>query len=407
MKAKLAIVAVFLVALVVVVVFTLREREQGGAGKDPSAGAAAGSATLLASAKGKDPAAPAVTISMLYGTEKKDWVEDAAVSFAREHPEIRVTLIGKGSLEGEQAILDEKEKPTLFSPADSMIMNLLESDWQTKNKSNLVAPTGSEDAPQTLVITPLVFVAWEDRANALLKSGNTISWHTIHKAVQSPQGWPTVGGKADWGFVKLGHTDPTRSNSGVQALYLMSLEFYGKTGGLEVGDLLKPNYQSFVKDIEKGVQKFESSTGTFMTDMVRFGPSKYDISVVYENLAIAQIENAQGRWGNLKVYYPGITLWSDHPVALLQGDWVTSEQKQAARTWIAHLRSRAVQEKALAYGFRPGDPSVAIKTGDAQNPFTKMAPFGIRVDIPPVARAPEGTVVRNLLTFWTRSVGPR
>ncbi|WP_394831894.1 substrate-binding domain-containing protein [Pendulispora rubella] len=404
MKAKLAIVAVFFVALAVVVFFSFKEKENPN--KDPSVPASAsisGAASISASGKPRE----AVEISMLYGTEKKDWIEDAAASFAQQHPEIRVKLIGKGSLDAEQAILDGKEKPTIFSPADSMVLNLLDSDWQTKTKTNILAGGQGDDAPQTLVITPLVFVAWEDRAAALLKSsGNAISWHTIRKAVSSPQGWPSVGGKADWGFVKLGHTDPTLSNSGMQALYLMALEFYGKTGGLEVGDLLKPNYQAFLKDVEKGVQKFESSTGTFMTDMVRFGPSKYDISVVYENLAIAQIENAQGRWGNLKVYYPAVTLWSDHPVALLQGDWITPEQKQAARTWIAHLRSRPVQEKALAYGFRPADPAIPIKTGDAQNPFTKLAAFGIRVDIPPVARAPEGAVIRNMLTLWSRTIAP-
>src|SRR5262249_25636063 len=156
---------------------------------------------------------------------------------------------------------------------------------------------------------------------------------------------------------KLGHTDPTQSNSGLQALYLMTLEFYGKPS-VDVGDLLKPDYQTFVKETEKGVTKFESSTGTFMTDMVRFGPSKYDVAVVYENLAVTEIEHAQGRWGNLRVYSPGTTLWSDHPAAIVQGDWVTDAQKKAARTWIAHLRSREVQERALGFGFRPGDPSV-------------------------------------------------
>src|SRR5207302_1259445 len=114
-----------------------------------------------------------------------------------------------------------------------------------------------------------------------------------------------------------GHTDPTRSNSGLQALLLMTLEYYDKKKGLDVGDLLDPKYQTWVKEIEKGVPKFETSTGAFMTDMIRFGPSKYDIAVVYENLAISQIENAQGKWQTLKLVYPAETLWSDHPVAIL------------------------------------------------------------------------------------------
>jgi ABC-type sulfate transport system substrate-binding protein len=138
--------------------------------------------------------------------------------------------------------------------------------------------------------------------------------------------------------------------------------------------------------------------------MVRFGPSKYDIAVVYENLAISQIANAQGRWGNLKVYYPALTLWSDHPAAVLQGDWVTPAQKGAALKWLAYLRSRPVQERALAFGFRPADPSVPLKTQDPANPFTRLAEHGIQVDVPPVAEVPEGPVVRNLLTMWSRVV---
>ncbi|HZA50974.1 MAG TPA: hypothetical protein VE549_09545, partial [Myxococcaceae bacterium] len=156
-----------------------------------------------------------------------------------------------------------------------------------------------------------------------------------------------------WGFVKLGHTEPTRSNSGLQALVSMSLEFYAKRS-LEIGDVLKPDYQQFIKEIENGVSQFETSTGTFMTDMIRFGPSKYDIAVVYESLAVSQLENAQGRWGNLKVFYPATTLWSDHPVALLQGDWVTEDQKKVARELVRHLRSRTDAGARPAVRFPPG-----------------------------------------------------
>src|SRR5262249_50782315 len=233
-----------------------------------------------------------------------------------------------------------------------------------------------------------------------------ISWHAIHDAVVSSRGWPAIGGKSEWGFVKIGHTDPTRSNSGLQALLLMTLEYYKKTSGLDVGDLLKPEYQTWVKEIERGVPKFEKSTGTFMTDMVRFGPSRYDMAVVYESLAISQIDNAQGRWGNLKVYYPQVTLWSDHPVAVLTANWVTSAQRQAARAYVGYLRSREVQEQALSWGFRPADTSVPIKSADARNPFTRLAQFGVKLEIPPAASAPAPPVVRNLLTMWSRVVGP-
>lgn len=389
MKAKLVIVGVFLVAVIIILIVSFR-----GAGSKSDADAA-----HAASGSAPPPSAK-VEVTMLYSSEKKDWIEQAAVGFRKEHPEITLTLVAKGSVAGEQEIMDEKSKPTIFSPADSLIMSEAISDWRTLGRGDLFG--GGEDAPESLVITPLVLAIWEDRAQVLLKTGKgTITWKAIHDAVQNNKGWAGVGGKPEWGFVKLGHTDPTQSNSGIEALYLMSLEYYGK-GTLEIADLLKPEYQQWIKEIEKGVTKFETSSGRFMDDMVRFGPSKYDIAVVYENLAIAQLDNAKGKWGDLHVYYPATTIWSDHPAAILQAEWVTPEQKSAARTWLKYLRSRPVQEQARQLGFRPGDPAVPVKSADASNPWTKNAANGVQVDIPPVANTPEGPVVHNLVTMWSR-----
>jgi ABC-type Fe3+ transport system substrate-binding protein len=394
MKPKVFIILGFLVAVGAVLYLT--SSKNPSTPQTPSAPSSAQAAA----------AAGAVEISFLYSTEKKEWVESAAVSFQQDNPSIRVKLVGKGSLDAAQAILEGKEKPTVWSPADSAVLRMLESDWATDPSRGTLFATSGEDAPQPLVITPLVFVVWEDRAEVLQKlSGGGVTWKALHRAVANDQGWPAIGGKAEWGFVKLGHTDPTRSNSGLQALLLATLEYYGKRSGLTVADLLKPEYQTWVKELEKGVSRFETSTGTFMTDMIRFGPSKYDVAVVYENLAISQIANAQGRWGNLKVYYPSLTLWSDHPAALVQGSWVTAEQKDAARKWLAYLRGRTMQERALSFGFRPADPAVPLKTQDASNPFTRLAAQGIQVEVPPVAEVPEGPVVRNLLMMWSRVVG--
>jgi hypothetical protein len=63
-----------------------------------------------------------------------------------------------------------------------------------------------------------------------------------------------------------------------------------------------------------------------------------------------------------------------------------------------------MQELALSFGFRPGDPTVPIKTADARNPFTRLAPQGVKVDINPMASPPDGQVVRNLMLMWSRVV---
>ncbi len=382
------------------------DQASASAQAEPTAPATSASASASTSAGSAAPAPrPSVTeISMLYSSEKKEWMEAATTSFQRARPDIKVTLTAMGSLDAARAITDGKEKPTLFSPADSLVQNLLASDWKALNHADLFAASG-EDAPQPLLITPLVFVAWEDRGAALVKaSGGTIGWKTLRAGVSAHEGWPALGGSASWGFVKLGHADPAHSNSGLQALFSMTFDYYGKQGGLEVGDLLKPKYQAFIKDLEKGVPSLESSTTAFMTDMLRFGPSKYDVAVVYESLALSQIGNADGRWGKLHVYYPGTTMWSDHPVEVLQAPWVTEAQRAAARAFVGHLKSRPVQELAIRYGFRPADPTVPLKTADPQNPFTRLADRGVRLDIPPMAATPSGEVVHTMLQMWSRVV---
>jgi ABC-type molybdate transport system substrate-binding protein len=389
-KPKFAIVLGFLIAVGVILYFTVRK-------KDPP------NASVPAVASGTaapPPTAANVEITFQYSTEKKDWLEAAVAQFEQANPAIRVKLVGKGSLESAQSILDGTDKPVLWSPADSLVTNLLASDWKTKTNNDLFAA----DGPQPLLLTPLVFVVWEDRAKVLLDASGQLSWKAIHKAVTSPKGWPAIGGKPAWGFVKLGHTDPNKSNSGMQAIVLMALEHFNTTANLTVEQMLDTKFQAFVKEIEAGVPHFEASTGTFMTEMIRFGPSKYDIALGYESLAVSQLENAQGRWGSLHIYYPPTTIWSDHPVVILDGAWVTPPQRAAAEKLVAHLRSVPVQSTALRFGFRPADPSVPMKSSDANNPFAKMAQFGLSLELPPATRTPDGPVIRNLLMMWSRVV---
>ena len=165
-------------------------------------------------------------ISMLYSTEKKEWIDLAYAEFQKVHPEIKIELSATGSLAAADSILEGTAKPTLFSPADTLVLNLLASDWDAKYHGSPYAPGDTADP---LLITPLVFCAWSDRGQVLeAASGGHIGWKAIHDAASDNRGWPAVGGKAEWGFVKLGHTDPTRSNSGLQALTLMTMHYCAK-----------------------------------------------------------------------------------------------------------------------------------------------------------------------------------
>ena len=75
-------------------------------------------------------------------------------------------------------------------------------------------------------------------------------------------------------------------------------------------------------------------------------------------------------------------------------------QQEAGKKLIDYLRSSKTQASALRFGFRPADPSVSFDAvGD--NPF-KKAQYGLALELPPVAPAPDGAVVRNLMMLWSR-----
>ena len=187
-------------------------------------------------------------------------------------------------------------------------------------------------------------------------------------------------------------------------MLLMTYNYFGKTEGLTAADILSnTEFQTWLKEFEASVPEFGDSTGTYMRDIVAYGPSKYDIVGVYEATAIEQIENARGRYGDLHVYYPPATVLSDHPFCILQTDWVTPEKEAAAQIFIEFLLSHEAQELAvLRYGFRSVDPAIVLD--QPGSPFVKYIPNGISLNLPPEIDLPEGNVLDTLLTFWIRNI---
>jgi ABC-type sulfate transport system substrate-binding protein len=142
-----------------------------------------------------------------------------------------------------------------------------------------------------------------------------------------------------------------------------------------------------------------------MRDMVLRGPSSYDALLVYENVAIDYLKNAEGRWGELRVAYPQQNMWNDNPCIIVDAPWSTDAQRKAAGAFLDFLLTEPIQTEALKHGFRPGNPNVPIKF--AESPFLLYKKFGLSIDIGSVGETPKAEVVNNLLAIWQRSQGNR
>ncbi len=349
-----------------------------------------------------------VEITIYYGTEKRDWLQGMREDFLATHPTvdghpITIHLEGMGSREMYLAVLDSAIQPTVLSPASSLQISIFQDLSMQKFGAPMVNLV-DETICRPLVKTPLVLVAWKERADALWGTdpGDAL-WEQLSQAATNSQGWGAYG-HPDWGFFKFGHTNPLKSNSGFMTIILLAYEFHNKHSGLTTADIQDPGFQTWFMDIESAITDFGDSTGSYMRDIIAYGPSKYDMVAVYESVAIEQAANAVGRYGELFIYYPPNTLMSDHPYCILNADWVDNQEREAAQLFMAYLLSEPAQESAvLDYGFRSFDNSIPL--AQPGSPFMDLADNGIQIsNLPPEVALPNGQVLDALLNFWARQI---
>jgi hypothetical protein len=356
------------------------------------------------------PAPEPIILDVLYSTEKRSWLEEIVPEFEASHPQyngrpIQVGLEGMGSREMYLAVLNGEKEPDLMSPASFLQISILQELSRTSMGVPLVDMNDKEKCA-SVVKTPLVLVAWVERADVLwgIDPGQDI-WKRLHDALIASEGWGAYG-HPEWGYLKFGHTDPLRSNSGFMTILLVTYDYFGKTSGLNSGDILSNNeFQKWFLEFENTISEFEYSTGPLMQKTVVYGPSTFDMVAVYEATAIEHAENAVGRYGELRVFYPPATVWSDHPFCVLNADWVDSEEAGAAQIFMEYLKSKEAQESALLnHGFRPVDNSIPL--GQSGSPFSRYSGNGFLEDLSslPEVEVPPGDVLNTLLEFWARNV---
>lgn len=348
-----------------------------------------------------------IVLTVYYSTEKADWLDNIldefyAAGYTVDGRPIELEMQKMGSREMYLAVLDG-EQPDLISPASSLQIAILEDLSRDKFGAPVVHATRSEDC-RSVVETPLVLVSWAERAQALWgDEPNSHLWQKLHDALTDPEGWASVE-HPEWGYIKFGQTSPLSSNSGFMTILLLTYDFHNITDGLQAQDILSnAAYQEWFLEFQGTISQFGDSTGTYMRDMVAYGPSTYDFVAVYEATAIEHMENASDRYGELRVYYPPATVMSDHPFCVLDAEWVTPEKAQAAQIFTDFLLNQEAQEIALLeHGFRP--VFAGIPLDQPGSPFVEYQDNGIRVSIPPEVEIPPGNVLDTLLNFWSRNI---
>jgi Ca-activated chloride channel family protein len=297
--------------------------------------------------------ANALELVFTYGSEKEKWINEVTNDFNRaEHrtnsgKPIYVRAVPMGSGEAIDEVLEGRNQPHIISPASSAFIKLGNAKSQSKYGKDLIGQTDN------LVLSPVVIAMWKPMAEALGWGKKPIGWSDILALARSQKGWETYG-YAQWGRFKFGHTHPQFSNSGLISLFAEVYAASGKTAGLTAADVNKPHTAEFLAGIEKSVVHYGSSTGFFGRQMFSSGPQYLSAAVLYENMVTESYGQRNLPFPVVAIYPKEGTFWSDHPIGIVDRDWVTPEHREAAKVYIQYLLQRPQQEKAITYGFRPG-----------------------------------------------------
>lgn len=342
------------------------------------------------------PPAP-VEVRIAYGSEKKTWFEEQAAAFQRAAPRtksgrpIHLQLKAMGSGEAVQGILDGSLQPHVFSPASGAYIALLDQRWlSVAGRTKPISPAG-----EPVVLSPVVIAMWRPMAEALGWPGKQLGWSDLLRVARGSKGWAAFG-RPEWGPFKFGHTHPEFSNSGLLGVLAEAYAGAGKTRGLTDADFASDRTRTFVAEVESAVVHYGKSTGFFAEKMRERGPSYLSAAVLYENLVVESYASP-GAMPLVAVYPLEGTFWSDHPYAVLDAPWVGADEREGAEAFLAFLKAKPAQERAVQLGFRPADPTVPV-----------VAPIDAAHGVDPkqpqtLLEVPAGPLLEKLLALWSRA----
>jgi Ca-activated chloride channel family protein len=361
--------------------------------------------------QGSDRPANAIDVSIIYAPESALYLPQAIADFNKafasgKHPVTGAALgsgekpiyvtdltAGKGGSSGTvmQGIVNaiiapnnqNVAKPVIFSPSVSHWLALAnEQTGRQLFDMGDVQPTAN---------APVVMAIWQSRLEAIRrKEGQEdIGWEELLRVLNSPNGWCDYGVPNCRRTVYYGHTDPYISST---ALSTLIAEFYasarqnGFTGRQLGPDQVRdPKVQEGVRKIEQLIRHYSSRTTEFKQYIAQ-GPDYLDFVALEENdlIFINQGKTDTKPPEKLVALYPKEgTIWHEHPFGIVNADWVTQEQKDAARVFTQYILSKPVQEVIMGNGFRPVNTDVKLAFPFVpENGVTVEGPKTV-LDVPP------------------------
>lgn len=281
-----------------------------------------------------------------------------------------------------------------ISPDSSLWLDQLEQTWSQQlgdTSSETTIPIGARRTSSQVryAVSPVVIAAWESVAQDLGWPVKAIGWQDIQRKATQDRDF------------KWNHAS-TNNASGLLATLA---EFYagaGLTRGLTAETATAQQTVDYVRAVEATVRFYGEGEEVIVQRLVNEGRSFLDAFVAQERVVINWNQQQSGE--RLVAIYPAEgTLWTDHPLALLelgkngQELAVTENQRLTYQAFAQFLTSPPAQATLLQAGYRPADLNVEIAGNDSPFANTNLVDWRqpqTTLQMPPPAVI---DVIRN---FW-------
>ena len=235
---------------------------------------------------------------------------------------------------------------------------------------------------QSIVRPVIGIVTYEEMARCLGWPEKELGYADILALRADPAGWTKYPcASPQWGRQPLvAYTDPTTSSTGRSLLLgLYSIAAGVKPGELRLEDVNNQKVVDYVKEFQGLIDHYLIGT-TVLNTKIHQGPRYGQFFIMPEDNLIHLYEGTERAFINgVKVRPPPIAPGSmvmiypkegamprNNCACIIQADWVSPEQVEAAQQWIDFLMGDQQQRNFMAAGFRPGgdislnDPSSKI-----------------------------------------------
>ena len=320
-------------------------------------------------------------VDMAVSPEKLALLTELAATFNKTKVDdkcVDVRVARKASGGGAQLLTDgwpnedaNGPKPVVWSPAASSWGAIVNQRLVDKGQQAIV-PLDAKP----FMLTPLVIAMPRPMAQALGWPNAAIGYSDLLALARDPQGWAAKG-HPEWGAFRLGKTNPNFSTSALSATIAQYYAAAGKVRDLSLEDVNNPQVEEVQRGVESAVVHYGDTTLTFLNNLYRADSRgvglTYVSAVAIEEKSVIDFNtgNPDGildpgekprppRTPLVAIYPKEGTLFSDNPLFILNAPWVDDAERRAAQAFESFVQRPENQRKVLEFGFRPGNPAVAV-----------------------------------------------